>query len=185
MIIAGACTADRSSPQSDRPSSPAEAQAADDEATAQVKIYAAVIRRLITRDHTFGKGRAPFDYVYVVNGPVGDAGHPSGGGLFRPAPESFRPAVIDGIRQRLQDLPPVRFINDGDAVRDGRKGLGGGVKNDGVIISLGPIEHKNGVVHVHNGLWCGALCGQWQTYVLRQSETTWKITGTTGPYIIS
>jgi hypothetical protein len=61
----------------------------------------------------------------------------------------------------------------------------GGVKNDGVIISLGPIERKKGRVHVATGLWCNSTCGQWLTYVLKQRDENWRITGTTGPYAIS
>jgi hypothetical protein len=54
-----------------------------------------------------------------------------------------------------------------------------------VIITLGPIARRKGRVHVANGLWCGGVCGQWLTYVLREFEGQWSITGTTGPYAIS
>lgn len=153
------------------------------EAKAQIRIYSAVIRRLVTKDHTFGRGLSPFNYVYVVNGSIKDAGDPLGD-HFGPASKPFPSKVVDGIKKKLQDLPPLRFIIDANDLRLGKEGMGG-VKNDGVIISLGPIEQKKGRVHVSNGLWCGGTCGQWLTYVLAEDEGRWKITGTTGPYAIS
>jgi hypothetical protein len=63
--------------------------------------------------------------------------------------------------------------------------MSGGVKKGDVIITLGPIERKKGRVHVANGLWCGRVCGHWLTYVLREFEGRWSITGTTGLVSIS
>jgi hypothetical protein len=183
MIFSSTCTSERAD-QADHPSSSAQTQRPDEESSARVKIYSAVIRRLFTRDHTFGSGPSPFKYVYVVNGAIRGAGNPSGGDFFGPAPEPFPPAVVDGMKERLQDLPPVRFIVDGNRARRGEQGMGG-VKNGGVIISLAPIHRKNGRVRVPNALWCGGLCAQWLTYILRRSDGRWRITGTTGPYAIS
>jgi hypothetical protein len=36
----------------------------------------------------------------------------------------------------------------------------GGVKNEGVIIILGPIKQAQEKIPVPTGLWCGGLCGQ-------------------------
>jgi hypothetical protein len=181
-VFAGACTAEHAD-QSGRASPPAQTHTPDEKSSSRVEIYSTVIRRLVTRDHTFGEGSSPFKYVYVLNGAIKEASNPSGD-LFGPAPKPFPSVVVKGIKERLEDLPPVRFITDGNRARRGRQGIGG-VKNDGVIISLGPIERKNGRVQVSNGLWCGGLCGQWLTYVLRRLDSRWKITGTTGPSAIS
>lgn len=183
VILAGACTSERAH-QADRSSPPPQTQTTDEKPPSRVEIYAAVIRRLVTRDHTFGRGPSPFEHVYVVNGAITDVGDPQAGDPFGPAPEPFPSAVVEGIKEQLQTLPRVRFIIDGNRVRRGKQGMGG-VKNDGVIISLGPIERKNRFVQVSNRLWCSGDCGQWLTYVLRQSESRWRITGTTGPYAIS
>jgi hypothetical protein len=148
----------------------------------RAQIYAAVIRRLVTKDHTFGSGRSPFEYVYVVDGPIPEAGNVRTG--LGPAPQHFGDALKQEVKDRLQDLPPLDFIADPDSVRLGKQGAGG-VKNGGVILSLGPIEPAEDKVHVSTGLWCGGLCGQWLTYVLSQDQERWKITGTTGPYAIS
>jgi hypothetical protein len=148
----------------------------------QAQIYAAVIQRLVTKDHTFGTGPSPFEYVYVVDGPVREAGNPRTGLVG--ASEQFPDALKRQIVGRLRTLPPIEFISDPDSVRRGRQGLGG-VKNNGVILTLGPIEPVPNEVHVSTGLWCGGLCGQWQTYVLSAEDDRWRITGTTGPYAIS
>ena len=182
MIVANACTGAPGG-QAERPSPRAETETVDKQTAAEIEIYAAVIRRLVTKDHTFGTGPSPFEYIYVVNGPIEDAGDPLGD-HFGPASEPFPKNVVDGIEQELRDLSPVRFITDGREARRGKHGMGG-VTNDGVIISLGPIERNKGRISIGNGLWCGGTCGQRLTYVLTQQDGKWKITGTTGPYAIS
>lgn len=148
----------------------------------QAQIYAAVIHRLVTKDHTFGGAASPFKFVYVVDGvvPLGErAPYPLG-----PAAEEFPESIKRRVEEILDDLPPLEFIQDPDSVRLGPEGAGG-VKNDGVIISLGPIEWVRGEIQVATGLWCGGRCGQWLTYVLSEQEDGWKIIDTTGPIAIS
>jgi hypothetical protein len=182
-IASGACTDDQAPIPT--PPSPNPTASPDGQVSAEIQIYSAVIRRLVTKDHTFGGGPSPFKHVYVINGPIRDAGDPMAGTLFGPARRQFPSEVVTGVQQRLRNLVPVEFVTDGDSVRRGKQRVGG-VKNDGVIISLGPIEEReDGRVHVSNGLWCGGTCGQWLTYVLREQRGQWKITGTTGPYAIS
>ncbi len=138
--------------------------------------------RLVTKDHTFGSALSPFKYVYVVDGPIRGAGQVRTG--LRPAARPFPDAVKRAVEDRLDDLPPLEFIPDPDSVRLGKMRMGG-VKNDGVIISLGPIKQVQEELQVPTGLWCGGTCGQWLTYVLSKHEEHWRITGTTGPYAIS
>lgn len=142
------------------------------------RIYAEVIRQLVTVDHTFGDGPTPFRHVYVVDGVISAEALSQVGPAAQPFPETLKRAIAD----RLKDLPPLDFIRDPDTVR--LEGLEG-VRKDGVIISLGPIEPAGDDVHVPAGLWCGGLCGQWLTYVLMGSEGEWQITGTTGPVAIA
>jgi hypothetical protein len=148
----------------------------------QAQIYAAVIQRLVTKDHTFGTAPSPFRYVYVLDGPIPDAANPRNG--LEPAVEGFPEALKRQVVDRLAGLPPLEFISNPDSVRLGKQGLEG-VRNDGVVLSLGPIEPVQSKVHVSTGLWCGGLCGQWQTYVLSHEDDRWRLTGTTGPYAIS
>lgn len=172
------------SPPSSAPGETAPEDTVQDETTLEIDVYSAVIRQLVTKDHTFGGESPPFKVVYVINGAVTGAGKPRGD-VFGPAPHRFGQDLIDGIRERLRDdLPPLRFIVDGNEFRRGPDQLGG-VKNDGVIISLGLIERKRDRVRVPNTLWCGGRCGQWLTYVLAEKNGRWVITGTSGPVAVS
>lgn len=184
VIAASGCASQGAQPSTS--SSPSTGTAAPtDDAGTEVEVYAAVIRRLVTEDHTFGTGDPPFRRVYVVDGPIPDAGDPGAvGAPSGAAPEPFPSHVIAGIVEELDDLPPVTFVADADRVRRGRRGMGG-VRHDGVIITLGPLEPRDGRIHVSTSLWCGGLCGQWLTYVLAEDDGRWEITGTTGPQAMS
>jgi hypothetical protein len=39
----------------------------------RIEIYSAVIRRLVTRDHTFGSGPSPFQRIYVLDGVIAES----------------------------------------------------------------------------------------------------------------
>lgn len=163
---------------------PTPSDAADQEASAEADIYAAVVRRLVMEDHTFGSGSSPFKRVYVVDGPIEKAGNPMNGDAFGPSEEPFSDETKQAMIDQLEELPPVHFVADADKVRQGTGGMGG-VKNHGVIISLAPIERRGDKLRVGNALWCSGLCGQWLTYVLERTDDGWKITGTAGPLAIS
>jgi hypothetical protein len=45
----------------------------------KASVYAAVIRRLVTKDHTFGGEPPPFERVFVIDGAVEGAADPSTG----------------------------------------------------------------------------------------------------------
>lgn len=147
----------------------------------RAEIYAAVIRQLVTVDHTFGAAQPRFRVVYVVDGVVPGAGS-SRRDYFTPA-RPFGEELTAGIRQRLEgEVPPIRFVADGeDALRSVRTGT---VENRGVLVSLGPIGRKNGRVRVPNMLWCGGKCAQWMTYVLAERDGRWVVTRS-GPATIS
>jgi hypothetical protein len=176
-LILGGCDPAPPPAPGGAPSTPGSA---DEPAEAQ--IYAAVIRRLVTRDHTYGSAESPFKHVYVVDGAIPGAGSVRVG--LGPAPQPFPDDVKVAIAERLEDLPPLDFITNPDSVRLGPEGISG-VRNRGVIISLGPLEEVQEEIEVSTGLWCGGTCGQWLTYVLTRQGDRWKITGTTGPYAIS
>jgi hypothetical protein len=146
-----------------------------------VLIYSAVIRRIVTKDHTFGRGKSPFEHVYVVDGVVKEAGDVRRQGQPR---KPFSEEIKLGIREELRDLPPVSFLRDADSVRAGEDGLVK-VKGNGVIITLGPISDGDDRVKVGTNLRCSELCGQWSTYVLERDGEVWRVTGTVGPVAIS
>jgi hypothetical protein len=182
LVVAAGCEAPRGEtpPSGGAPkvSSPESGQPTIDRTIA---IYSAVIRRLVTRDHTFGRAKSPFKHVYIVDGSVENAGHVTREG--EPG-KPFSSQVMEGIRAELRGLPPLDFVPDREAVLLGRYGAGG-VKNQGVVISLGPIPAGSDKVKVENNLWCGSTCGQWLTYVVELQNGRWRITGTVGPYAIS
>jgi hypothetical protein len=181
VLVAAGCDgggtqAPRPSVASETPQGGSEDQAID----RSMAIYSAVIRRLVTKDHTFGQGESPFGHVYVVDGVVPKAGRVNQSFTAEPE-EPFSDDLKRGIREELLDLPPIVFVPD----RESALGGAGSVLNDGVIITLGPIQPSGNRVKVENNLWCGGLCGQWLTYVVERQDDRWRITGTVGPYAIS
>jgi hypothetical protein len=154
----------------------------------EAAIYAAVVRQLVTNDHTFGSDPG-FKIVYVLDGVVENAADPSKPVNRHDPKEPFTHDVKDGVRflSELAGLPPVEFIADRDSVVVGERPDSdpGHVKNGGVLISLGPIDADAGSVEVETSLWINGLAGQWLTYVLERKGEAWIITGTTGPMAIS
>jgi hypothetical protein len=151
-------------------------------------IYAAVVRQLVTKDHTFGGADPGFKVVYVLDGVVVDAADPSKPPSAHDPKEPFSHDVKDGVSflSTLAELPPVEFVaSRHSVVVGGSSSSPGQVKNSGVLISLGPIEPDGERVEVETSLWINGLAGQWLTYVLAQRNGAWKVTGTTGPMAIS
>lgn len=176
-MVLVACTAESGPPGSQVRASREQSVGSGARAT---YVYAAVIRRLVTRDHTFGSSRSPFKHLYIVDGAV-DGDLMEGNG--EPA-NPFSTDVKEGLRRELDGLPEVGFVSNPDSVRLGRNGMGG-VKGDGVVITLGPVSGQAGKVEVPTSLWCGGLCGRWLTYVVELRGRRWVVTGTTGPAAIS
>src|SRR6266508_2969629 len=150
-------------------------------------IYAAVVRQLVTKDHTFGGADPGFKVVYVLDGVVVDAADPSKPPSAHDPKEPFSHDVKDGVRflSTLADLPPVEFVASRHSVVAGASPSSPGeVKNGGVLISLGSIEPDGKRVEVETSLWINGLAGQWLTYLLEQKDGSWAVTGTTGPMAI-
>jgi hypothetical protein len=92
-----------------------------------------------------------------------------------------------GFLAELGDLPPVEFVaaRDDAVIGTSSGKRPGEVRHGGAIVTLGPIEGQGNRVEVGNSLWVNGLSGRWQTYVVVQHDTVWKVTGTTGPLAIS
>jgi hypothetical protein len=99
--------------------------------------------------------------------------------------EPFSVAVRARLRAQLRTLPPIAFVSGAEAHRIAKKQMDGDSKRFAVILSAGPIDGDESRVEVANSLWCGGLCAQWSTYVLKVTDGAWKVTGTTGPIAIS
>lgn len=146
-----------------------------------LEVYATVIRQLVTVDHTFGDGPSPFKHVWVVDAPVDGVGAFGARPTKRGTP--FDAELRAGLTERLADLKPVDFVSDADEVR--QMGRDPEVKDNGVIVTVGPIEEHGKKIHVAHEIWCGGLCAEWFTYVLEKRGDAWVITGDTGPRAIS
>ena len=181
MLAAAACTGGSSDPPENEPTgTPAPAPLDDAERT--VAIYSAVVRRLVTVDHTLGEGPVPFDRVFVVDGVVEDAADPRTGE--NEVAEPFPGEVRDGMKEELSDLPPVSFVRDAADVVVG-PGTCPRVRANGALISLGAIEGDDRRVEVPNELYLACLGAQWLTYVVERSGDGWDVTAVTGPVEIA
>lgn len=147
-----------------------------------IEVYSAIIRQLITVDHTFGEAPSPFDRVFVVDGVAADGGDPMA--IPPGTVEPFSPEVRAGILRELADLPPVRFVTDPDSVVIGEKQCAH-VKGNGALITLGPISGGQRKVTVPSDLFFGCLGGLWLTYVLEAEDGGWHVAGTKGGIAIS
>jgi len=163
-------------------SSPAQSPAA----SMQALIYSAVVRQLITVDHTFGdvvsRAASPFQAVYILDGVAPRSPQLS----LTPEGGPFSERLKSDIISNTADLPPVEFIATVEQRIDPDSGGLTGVHNDGVVIGLGTIEPRgDDVVHVGAGFYCGGLCGHGLTYIVNKIGARWQITDTTGPQSIS
>jgi hypothetical protein len=186
LLVPLGCGSEANAPDSAGPASQPEGTAATG-LVRETLVYAAVIRQLVTKDHTFGGADPGFKVVYVMDGAVAGVGDVEGNvGESDPA-EPFSDDVKAGLVRALEDLPPIEFVSERAAVIAGTNSNDpiGHVKNKGVLISLGPIEGTGTKVEVGNSLWISGLAGLWQTYVLKARDGVWKVSGTTGPVAIS
>jgi hypothetical protein len=180
-LVLSACGA--GSEQGDRPQAPlGDGGSGPTSIERAADVYSAVVRRLVTKDHTFGTAPSPFKRVYIVDGVVADASGPRMP-AYAEVKRPFAAAVKSRMLAALEDLPPIEFVRDGsDVVVD--KNDCPRVKADGVLLSLGPISGTYRVT-VPNGLFFACLGGQWLTYVLEPKGDGWTVVGTKGPVAIS
>ena len=147
----------------------------------QVAIYAAVVRQLVTVDHTFGDQSPSFPLVYLVrvtDDGVGDPDAPLAAS--RVLPETVQTAAVDA----LADLP-ARFlwVDDADEAPRGDTGV---VEGGGAIITLGNVHlQADGSVLVSASLYFSNLGATGKTYVLEKVDGVWQVTGDTGAQWIS
>jgi hypothetical protein len=146
-----------------------------------VAVYSAIIRQLVTKDHTFGDDESPFDRVFIdvrIDDGAGDPGAQPPTGPRLTADEQA------AILRELADLPRVEFVQDPDSVVVGEKSCAH-VKGNGVLITLGRISGGSQRVTVPNDLFFACLGGQWLTYVLESAKGDWQVVGTKGGIAIS
>jgi len=169
LLLVGCTAAATTAPT---PPSPIGAEATGSDTVA---IYATVIRRLCTRDDSFGGTYNPA-IVYLVrrtNDAAGDPRAPRG------VPAPLSEAVQNGISAALDDLPGrIVWVDSPD---DAPKDAMGAVEGHGVIVTLGSISpQEDGSVHVPASIYMASLAAAGQTYVLQQQGGAWVVTGNTG-----
>jgi hypothetical protein len=145
-------------------------------------IYAAVIRQLVTVDHTFGESDPGFRVVYVMD--RADPKAADAGVLDEDRGTPIEPEVQEAIRDELTDLPPIEFISDRREVI-GSFEKGGLVKKNGALVTLGTIPDGDDRLEIGASLYIAGLAGTWLTYVVESTPDGWEVTGTTGPIAIS
>ena len=164
-LVVSACGGAEASPPTTQPAPP--------KADRSAEIYAAVVKQLVTKDHTFGSAESPFDHVYVIDGAVNDAGERT----------PFGPGVHEEIARSLGELP-VEFVRDADSVIENADSCAE-VKGEGVLITLHPIDGDGDRVEVANELFFACLGAQGLTYIVKHVDGQWQVTGTTGPISVA
>ncbi|HEX6261684.1 MAG TPA: hypothetical protein VF097_02425 [Actinomycetota bacterium] len=157
-------------------SSGATPAAAPQPGSPRSQIYAAVIRQLVTVDHTFGGAKPPFDRVLVVDGVFPEPKRAPWGAASprHPFPEPLKTA----IEGHLEDLPPLCFIGEEQAPRDLPTA-------QAAVIRLGPIVQDWEHHRVPASLECGSVCGIWLSYILADEDGRWVIIDRSGPLAIA
>jgi hypothetical protein len=138
-------------------------------------VYATVVRELAASDRFFARARV----IYVRDGAIKDAAKVRSN---RQEPKtSFSEALREDVASALSDLAPVRFVVEQKSVlnRDGA------IRNDGILITLGPIRDHGKGVEVGCNAWMKGKDNRWLTYVVRRNGDTWAVTGTTGTMAIA
>ena len=158
-----------------RPAEPGQLRPADLSAVErQAFVYAAAIRHLVEAE-----GQDP-GRIYVLDRAVKGAADPTGpAGESDPIPQG----VQDRVREELALLGRVLFVSDPDEVVDASSA--DEVRNEGILITLGPVPAGGTRVEVEASAYRNLLSGSWQTLVLERHGLRWEVTGTTGPVAMS
>jgi hypothetical protein len=144
------------------------------------EMMAAALVELITENHGFSDGPAPFT-VYLIQNRT----DPSAVIVDAPTDDSVRPLTVTEMRaieDAVSEYGTVRWIDD--PAQWQTPDLTPTVEG-AAILGVGEpvVEDQSGLVPV--SMWCGGLCGTWLTYRLDLTNTAWRVTGIEGPIAIS
>lgn len=137
--------------------------------------YAAVIRKLAVLETT------PPDVLFVLDAPWSTAADPMGAGRRGTPYSDEERAAVESL---LEKLAPVEWIRVPADAKEGGDSCGA-VRDNGAIITLGPLVEVDGQVQMGATTWIACDGAHWLTYVLERSGTGWHVTGTTGSQSIS
>jgi hypothetical protein len=144
------------------------------------EMMAAALVELITENHGFSDGPAPFT-VYLIQNRT----DPSAVIADAPTDDPIRPltdAEMRAIDDAVSEHGTVRWIDNSAEWQT--PDLTPTVEG-AAILGVGEpvVEDHSGLVPV--SMWCGGLCGTWLTYRLDLTNTAWMVTGIEGPIAIS
>jgi hypothetical protein len=144
------------------------------------EMMAAALVELITENHGFSDGPAPFT-VYLIQNRT----DPSAVIVDAPTDNPSRPLTdteMRAIEEAMSEHGTVRWIDDPAEWQTSN--LTPTVEG-AAILGVGEpvVEDQSGLVPV--SMWCGGVCGIWLTYRLDLINTAWMVTGIEGPIAIS
>ncbi len=147
---------------------------------AREQVLAAAVVELITVNHTFGDGPAPFTDFLILKSldPFAGDPTPSDSGELRALTTGEQAAILAAVAPH----GPVTWIDDPDdfITEDLVPTVEGSA-----IIGVGEPAFDGDEALVPVSLWCGGLCGTWLTYKLQLTDAGWVVTGIEGPIAVS
>jgi hypothetical protein len=147
----------------------------------EAAIYTAVVRWIYEQDDTYGGTLNP-PLVYLVRATDDSIGDPE---VDKKASNIIAEPVAAEILIKLRDLPAeiIWVDNHKDVPLDPDSGQ---VPGDGVIITLGNLHpQRDGSLHISGSIYIASLAAGGKTYIVKQVEGLWQVTGTTGVQWIS
>lgn len=158
---------------------PTSGELTDDDRAA---VYAAVVRRLVTVDHTFGSRPPEFPVLFIVSTTDDSVGDPNAPQL---DPQVLSEALQQAVTAAVADLHIViQWVDSGFDVP--LEQVGDRVQGGGMRITLGNLHlQDDGSLLVSGSTYLANLAAGGRTYVLKKVDGTWTITGTTGAEWIS
>jgi hypothetical protein len=141
-------------------------------------VMAASLLELITVDHTFGAGPAPFTEYLILERTDPAAGAGAATTEARPLTQGERSAIEAAVTPQ----GPVRWIADqSDWITEELTPTIPGA----AILGVGAPVIEGDTALVPVSLWCGGLCAAWHSYRLDFSDGTWRVRGIEGPRAVS
>ena len=141
------------------------------------QVYAAIVRRIYTVDHTFGNQPPNWPVIYLVRSTDDSVGDPN---TPQKAPVLLDETLQEAIINDLADLPTeIRWVDSSEEVsKDPQTGQ---AADNGAIITFGNLHlQRDNSLQVPASLYFSSLGGAGKTYILQFSEQVWNITGATG-----
>jgi hypothetical protein len=139
----------------------------------QALIYAAVLRQYLTSGDAAIAADYRFPHIFVIAHAVAGAGA-SGPGTSEGGP--IPPAARRAMARALTDVGPLTFVASGDEVIVEPCAR---VRDDGILITLGPVEGTGDRVQVGVNGHMGCLGANSLTYEVRQTSSGWRVSGIT------